>query len=178
MTRHPSSADHQPSIKPRNPPVPRKPSRLPGAASPPCTPTKPEVASKGKPGFQLHGDVKALEFAFVATRRHLVGTTVPESVYLLMQKHPGSISGFYEDAVAAFDGDLVALVGAAVQFVKERKLRATTDPIRNANGRVYTETYERIQEIEKALATVRGMSRAKVISGLIASFLNRSADVN
>lgn len=175
MTRHPSSAENQPaSTQPRNPPVPRKASRLPTAASIPCIPAQPEVADKGKPGFQLHGDVKALEFAFVATRRHLVGTTVPESVYLLMQKHPGSISGFYEDAVTAFGGDLVALVGAAVQFVKERKLRATTDPIRNANGRVYTETYERIREIEKALATVRGMSRAKVIAGLIQLSLERT----
>jgi hypothetical protein len=54
----------------------------------------------------------------------LIGTTVSESVFYLMQKHPGSISGFYEDAVAAFDGNLTALVEAAVLFVKQRKLRA------------------------------------------------------
>lgn len=118
-------------------------------------------------GFRLHGDVKALEFAFMVTKRRLVGTTVPESVLLMIQKHPGSVSGFYEDAVKTFDGDLTALVNAAVHFVKERKLRAITDPIRSANGRVYPETIERIEAIEAALATVKGMSRAKVLAGLI-----------
>ena len=88
--------------------MPRKSSQPPRAANPPCRPSQSEDGEQGKKkGFQLHGDVKALEFAFVGTRRHLVGTTVPESVYLLMQKHPGSISGFYEDAVTNFDGDLV-----------------------------------------------------------------------
>ena len=109
----------------------------------------------------------------MGTRRRLVGTTVPESIYFQMQKHPGSISGFYEDAVTAFDGDLTALVGAAVQFVKQRKLRAGVDPLRNANGRVYSDTFEYIQEIETALKTVRGMSRAKVIAGLIQLLLNQ-----
>jgi len=164
MTRQPISADLE-IVKsdPRNPKVPRKPSAMPGRPTEPCAPQP----AQGKAGFRLHGDIAPLEFAFVGTRRRLVGTTVPESVYLRMQKHPGSISGFFEDAVTNFDGDLPALVEAAVQFVKQRKLRAVTDPIRNANGRVYFETFERIQEIEKALVTVRGMSRAKVISGLV-----------
>jgi len=151
--------------------VPRKSSPLSGADTEPCRPQQPNKADKGKPVFRLHGDVKSLEFAFVETRRRLVGTTVPESIYFQMQKHPGSISGFFEDAVAAFDGDLTALVEAAVQFVKQRKLRASSDSIRNANGRIYFATFERIQEIEKALASVRGMSRAKVIAGLINLFL-------
>lgn len=177
MIRRSPLVDHPPAaLAPRNSPVPHKPSPLPRADSTPCNPKVPEAPSKGKTEFQLRGDVKALEFAFVGARRRLVGTTVPESVYLLMQKHPGSISGFYEDAVAAYDGDLTALVEAAVHFVKVRKLRATSDPIRNANGRVYAETFARIQELEKALATVRGMSRAKVISGLIALFLNKGKE--
>jgi hypothetical protein len=121
----------------------------------------------GKVAFHLHGDVKALEFAFTGTRRRLVGTTVPESILHTMQKHPGSISAFFEDSVASFDGDLTALVESAVVFVKNRKMSAASDPICNANGRVYNDTFTRIQEIEMALASVRGMSRAKVIAGLI-----------
>jgi hypothetical protein len=74
--------------------------------------------------------------------------------------------------VNGFDGNLPALVEAAVQFVKQRKLRASSDPIRTSNGRVYITTLERIQEIEKALASVRGMSRAKVLAGLIQLFQN------
>lgn len=172
MTRHPLPASHPPApSKPRNRTVPRKTSQLPGADTEPCRPQQPKTADKGKAAFRLHGDVKSLEFAFVETRRRLVGTTVPESIYLKMQKHPGSISGFYEDAVAAFDGDLPSLVEAAVQFVKQRKLRASSDSIRNANGRIYFATFERIQEIEKALKSIKGMSRAKVIAGLIQLFL-------
>ena len=91
-----------------------------------------------------------------------------------MQKHPGSVSGFYEDAVAAFDGNLPALVEAAVRFVKQRKLNAATDPIRNANGRVFQETFDRIKEIENALSSVRGMSRAKVISGLASIYISNN----
>jgi len=173
MNRRTSSA-HQPagSSKPRKNPVPPKRPPQHGEEPQPCLSAAPKKAGRAKGGFHLHGDVKALEFAFVETRRRLVGTTVPESVFLAMQKHPGSVSGFYEDAVAAFDGDLTALVNAAVQFVKQRKLRAVSDPIRNANGRVYATTFNRIQEIEKALASIRGMSRAKVLAGLIQVFFN------
>ncbi len=105
--------------------------------------------------------------AFKDARRSLVGSTVPKSILVQMQEHPGSISGYYEDAVAAFDGDLPALVVAAVRFVRDRKLNAPTDPIHIANGRVHRETFDRIEEIEQALVTVKGMSRAKVIAGLI-----------
>lgn len=168
MNRRTSSAD-QPagSSKPRKNPVPPKRPPQPGEETQPCLSTPSKKAGKGKSGFRLHGDVKALEFAFMVTKRSLVGTTVPESVFLLLQKHPGSVSGFFEDAVSGFDGDLTALVNAAVHFVRERKLRAITDPIRSANGRIYPDTLERIKEIEKALATIRGMSRAKVLAGLI-----------
>jgi hypothetical protein len=147
--------------------VPRKHQHIPGADETLCSPTPSSKGAKAKPLPKLHGDIKGLELAFVETRRRLIGTTVPESVLFQMQKHPGSISGFYEDAVARFDGDLPALVEAAVQFVKQRKLRAGSDPIRTANGRVYLTTLQRIQEIERALETVRGMSRAKVLAGLI-----------
>lgn len=153
--------------------MPRKPAPQPVAEPSPCRPVQPKKAGSGKVPPKLHGDIKGLELAFVETRRRLVGTTVPESVFFQMQKHPGSISGFYEDAVNGFDGNLPALVEAAVQFVKQRKLRASTDPIRTANGRVYFTTFERIQEIEKALATVKGMSRAKVLAGLLLLYLTQ-----
>lgn len=177
MTHRTLPPHHQPSPSiPRIPSVPRKPAPLPGADPSLCRPDQPRKAGKGKVPPKLHGDIKGLELAFVETRRRLVGTTVPESVFFRMQKHPGSISGCYEDAVNGFDGDLPALVEAAVLFVKQRKLRASTDPIRTANGRVYFTTFERIQEIEKALASVRGMSRAKVLAGLLHLFLTSSTE--
>lgn len=173
MTQRTSPPHHQPSPAiPRTPSVPRKPTPLPGADPSLCHIAQPKKTGKGKVPPKLHGDIKGLELAFVETRRRLIGTTVPESVFSLMQKHPGSISGIYEDAVNGFDGNLPALVEAAVLFVKQRKLRASTDPIRTANGRVYITTLERIQEIEKALTSVRSMSRAKVLAGLLQLFFD------
>lgn len=134
-------------------------------------PAKRKGAATGKSsagrGFVLHGDVAALALAFVATQRRLVSVSVPDSLYLKLQAYPGGVSQFYEDAVAKFDGDLRALVEAAVQFVDNRRLRAPEDPARNASGRVLPHTYETIRKIEVALVSVRGMSRAKVLAGLI-----------
>lgn len=166
MTRGTLPLDHlPPPSNLRIPSVPRKPALLPGADPSLCRPDTSKKGGKVPP--KLHGDIKGLELAFVETRRRLVGTTVPESVFFRMQKHPGSISGFYEDAVSKFDGDLPVLVEAAVQFVKQRKLQAGSDPIRTANGRVYMTTFERIQEIENALVSIKGMSRSKVLAGLL-----------
>ena len=177
MTQRTSPPHHQPlPAIPRIPSVPRKPAPLPGVDPSLCRPDQPKKAGRDKVPPKLHGDIKGLELAFVETRRRLVGTTVPESIFFRMQKHPGSISGCFEDAVNGFDGDLPALVEAAVLFVKQRKLRASTDPIRTANGRVYFTTFERIQEIEGALMSVRGMSRAKVLAGMLQLFLTSSTE--
>jgi hypothetical protein len=92
---------------------------------------------------------------------------VPDSVYQKLQNHPGGVSYFIEDAVASFDGDLNALVAAAVVFVDNRRFRASTDPPRNASGRILPTTFAKIQQIQDALSGIRGMSRAKVVAGLI-----------
>ena len=159
--------DHYPSfpLLPRAI-VQRKPPPPPGSPPLGCRPG-PHPRGPHPKAFPLHGDISGLEMAFKDIRRTLVGSTVPGSILAQMLEYPGSISGYFEDAVAAFDGDLPALVMAAVRFVRERKLRATTDPIQVANGRVHPETFNRIKEIEQALAPVKGMSRAKVMAGLI-----------
>jgi hypothetical protein len=96
---------------------------------------------------------------------------VPDSIYQKLQKHPGGISGFYEEAVTSFDGDLVALVNASVTFVEVRRFRAGMDPPRNASGRVQPSTFMKIQKIEASLTEIRGISRAKVVAGLVQLFL-------
>ena len=120
----------------------------------------------------LHGDLAGLTYAFVGRPRHVITCPVPDSVYLKIQNYPGGVSHFFEDAIASFDGDLTALVKAAVVFVDERRYHASTDPPRNASGRILPATFARIQQIQNALADIRGMSRAKVVAGLIQ--LNRS----
>lgn len=167
----PSSESSPTSTELRKALLPPKPNPLQGANATPRSDARAEGAAGTKGLPKLHGDLRGLENVFVETRRKLVGTTVPESVYLLMQQHPGGISGFFEDAVLAFNGDLPTLVESSVRFVRARKLRASSDPIRNANGRVFPETYARIREVECALSSVKGMSRAKVLSGLICIFI-------
>jgi hypothetical protein len=98
---------------------------------------------------------------------------VPDSIYQRIQNHPGGVSHFIEDAVASFDGDLNALVNAAVAFVDARRFRASTDPPRNASARLLPATFAKIQQIQDALGSIRGMSRAKVVAGLIQLHLGR-----
>jgi hypothetical protein len=115
----------------------------------------------------LRGDLAGLTYAFVGSPRRLVTCPVPDSIYLKLQHYPGGISHFFEESVASFDGNLNALVEAAVAFVDSRRFRASKDPPRNASGRVLPATFDKIQKIQEALAEIRGMSRAKVIAGLI-----------
>ena len=124
--------------------------------------------------FVLRGDLSDLTYAFVGRPRRLVTCPVPDSVYQKLQNHTGGISHFIEDSVASFDGDLNALVAAAVAFVDTRRFRASTDPPRNASGRVLPATFAKIQQIQDALTSIRGMSRAKVVAGLIQLQLERA----
>lgn len=130
------------------------------------------TSAKGKE-LVLHGDVEGLTLAFVPAQRRLVSVSVPESLYMKIQAYPGGVSQFYEDAVARFDGDLKALVEAAVRFIESRRACAAEDPARNASGRVQPGTYDTIRKIEAALSHIRGLSRAKVLAGLISLHLRR-----
>lgn len=122
----------------------------------------------------LRGDLSDLTYAFVGRPRRLVTCPVPDSIYQKVQNYPGGVSHFIEDAVASFDGDLNALITAAVAFVDARRYRASTDPPRNASGRVLPATFAKIQQIQDALTNIRGMSRAKVVAGLIQLQLERA----
>ena len=115
----------------------------------------------------LYGDIESLKFVFLNSKRRLISASVPDSILVKLQDYPGGVSHFFEDAVAAFDGDLRALVEAAVVFVENRRYQAPEDPARNASVRVTPATFEKIQKILDALIGIRGMSRAKVLAGLI-----------
>jgi len=121
----------------------------------------------------LYGDIESLKYVFVNSQRKLISTSVPDSFLVKIQAYPGGMSRFFEDAVTEFNGDLRALVEASVQFVEERRARAPSDPPRNASVRVLPETFTKIQKVHAALGSIRGMSRAKVLAGLIQLLLNR-----
>lgn len=143
----------------------------PGRKKPKGSPLAVPEAPSGE--LVLRGDLSGLTYAFVGRPRRLVTCPVPDSIYQRIQNHPGGVSHFIEDAVAAFDGDLNSLVNAAVIFVDARRFRASTDPPRNASARLLPATFAKIQKIQDALSGIRGMSRAKVIAGLIHLLLNR-----
>jgi hypothetical protein len=112
-----------------------------------------------------------IRYIFVQPPKFLVGTTVSDAIYYRLLDYEGGISKFIEDALASFDGNLDALLTAAVQLAEDRKRSSKVAGIRTANGRVSKAAYSRIKEIEAALTNVRGISRAKVLSGLIKLFL-------
>lgn len=139
------------------------------ATSPPSPTPKPQADD-----LVLHGNIESLKFVFVTSQRRLISTSVPDSILSRLQAYPGGVSSFFEDAVAAFDGDLRALVEAAVLFVENRRYQTPEDPARNASGRVLPATFEKIQKIHAALVAIRGMSRAKVLAGLIQLKLSKN----
>lgn len=142
----------------------------------PCkTPEGLSVAKSSDEGeeLRLHGDITDLTYAFIGHPRRLVTCPIPDSIYMKIQNYPGGTSRFFEDAVASFDGDLNALVEAAVAFVDARRFNASTDPPRNASGRIALTTLQKILKIQDALAGIRGTSRAKVLAGLIQLALNK-----
>ena len=138
------------------------------AINDPLSPEKPKTDD-----LVLYGDIEPLKFVFINSKRRLISTSMPDSILIKLQAYPGGVSRFFEDAIASFDGDLRSLVEAAVVFVENRRYQAPEDPARNASVRVPPETFEKIQKIHAALSSIRGMSRAKVISGLIQLFLTQ-----
>jgi hypothetical protein len=145
--------------------MPRSNTQKPSGKEPPSA--SPSSADSKADDLVLYGDIESLKFVFINTQRKLISASVPDSVLIKLQAYPGGVSRFFEDAVSEFNGDLRALIEASVQFVEERRIRAPEDPARNASVRVLPDTFNKIQKINAALTSIRGMSRAKVIAGLI-----------
>lgn len=122
--------------------------------------------------LQLRGDVSGLRDIFANPKRRLVGTLMPESLHDQLRTRPGGISAFYESAIATFDGNLPDLLAAAARFIERRKTRKPQDALISVNGRVSPEAFQRLQSILAALHEVRGVSRAKVLAGLVQLVLN------
>jgi hypothetical protein len=118
----------------------------------------------------LPADLKDFKFSFFKPPKYFVSLSVPESLYRQLQRY--GISRFLEEATAEFNGDLRSLLTASMQFMEARKNRKHMEAICNANGRVLKETLQKIEGIKDSLAGVRGMSRAKVLAGLVQMKLN------
>jgi hypothetical protein len=118
----------------------------------------------------LPDELQDFTLSFLAPPKSFISLSVPESLYHRLQRY--GISRFYEEAVREFDGDLKALLVAALQFIKARKNRKPMEGICNANGRVLKETLHKLEGIKESLAGIRGMSRAKVLAGLVQIKLN------
>jgi len=118
----------------------------------------------------LPDELRGLELSFLAPPKFFVSVSVPEHTYRRLQRY--GISKFFEEAVASFDGDLKALVEASLELMKARRDRNPTEAICNANGRVLKSTLQKIESIKDSLAGIRGISRAKVLGGIVRLKLN------
>lgn len=118
----------------------------------------------------LPAELQDFTLSFLAPPKSFISLSVPESIYRQLQRY--GISRFYEEAVQEFDGDLKALLVAALQFIEARKNRKPLDGICNANGRVLKESMKKIEDIKESLAGIRNISRAKVLAGLVQLKLN------
>ena len=141
-------------------------------ALPPGLPAIPCGPDKSAPANLVGADGRDLRYIFVSPPKFVVGTTVPDPVYFLLLDFPGGISGFYEEAIAKFNGDMEALLRAAAQFSDLRKQSRQTTAIRSANGRVTKGAQEKILSMEASLKGIRGMSKAKILAGLIQLYIN------
>jgi len=150
----------------------------PAASDPRCKPGDADAlpavhaaeAQEDDGTLSLPADLKDFKFSFYKPPKYFVSLSVPESLYRQLQRH--GISRFLEEATAEFNGDLRSLLTASIQFMETRKNRKPMEAICNANGRVLKETLQKIEGIKDSLAGVRGMSRAKVLAGLVQLKLN------
>ncbi len=150
----------------------------PAASDPRCKPGDADAlpavhaaeAQEENEAPSLPDDLKDFKFSFYKPPKYFVSLSVPESLYRQLQSY--GISRFLEEATAEFNGDLRSLLTASIQFMEARKNRKSMEAICNANGRVLKETLKKIEGIKNSLAGVRGMSRAKVLSGLVQLKLN------
>jgi len=117
-------------------------------------------------------DLADLRNLFVQPPKFIIGTTVPERIYLALLDSRAGISNYMEEAINAFDGDMKSLVEAAGRISEERKAARQDTGIRSISGRVPKAAFNRLEEIDKALEGIRGMSRAKVLAGLVQLKLN------
>lgn len=136
--------------------------RLPGSLEQPCNPLKPRT--KG---------LERLQDVFMTPAKRVLTTSVSEEVFHILVATKGGISTFWEDAITGFDGDLEALVLAAVAFEEDRTRARHESVVRGASGRVRQELYDRVLEIEHSLTGIKRMSRSKVMAGLAKLLLER-----
>lgn len=148
--------------------IKKTPAVPPGLPAAPCAPKQAALPTQNLVG----ADERDIRYIFVSPPKFVVGTTVPDPVYFQLLDYPGGISGFYEDAIAKFDGDTEALLRAAALFSDKRKRSRQTTAIRSANGRVSKGAHNDILALETALKGIRGMSKAKILAGLIQLYLN------
>jgi hypothetical protein len=118
----------------------------------------------------LPDDLEGFEFSFLQPPKAFISLSMPESLYRRLQRY--GISKFFEESAAEFDGDLRSLLTASLQFMEARRNRKPMEGIANANGRVLKETLQKIEGIKESLAGVRGVSRAKVLAGIVQLKLN------
>ena len=147
------------------------------APAPPKEPYLPAGEAPAVPEEEFYlseADVARLRELFLAKPRYPVSTTLPMSVYLMLQRHPKGVSGAFEEAILTFNGDLEALLKAAAESLEQLRASAPQDPKHPVSARIGEEPFQRLDKIEKALSQIRGASRARILAGLAYLFKDQT----
>lgn len=122
-----------------------------------------------------------LKKVFVYARKVDVTTSVPQSIYDIMQAYPGGTGAFLESAIRDFSGSLTNLLYLAADFEHHRKARRKAGEQAPAiNGKVTVEAHNRVLAMEK-LGSEQGverLSKSKLVAGFIQAKLQARTKVN
>lgn len=139
--------------------------------SKPSNPSGRRKGSKSEPttAVRFFGDTERVKGIFAPNPRKPITLLTTTAMRRAICQPPQGASGFMEDAILSFDGNLPALWEAARTFCDARKSHEDQDNLCHTCGRISKEAMDVLNKIQEALVAreVVGVSRAKVLAGLV-----------
>lgn len=143
-----------------------RPSQTPKALKNSRNATKRKAAGPEAP----HADLAAVRDLFLPRPRRTVTLPLPRSLKTELARDGQDMGRYIEVAVISFTEDLATLWSAAYDFCRTRRHQAPDDAVENTSARISQEAFERVEALAETLRAheVQGVTRARVLSGLIA----------
>lgn len=114
-----------------------------------------------------HEDIARIQAMFKPPYRHLISTTVPRSIYITAVRYPEGTGALFEKLIMEFNGEFEPLMRAAACLSLNRRENAKKDPPTTLSGRIGAPAGFKLEEMMEVLSPIRGISRSKVLAGLI-----------
>lgn len=123
------------------------------------------------PGPEVpHADLAAVKDLFLPRPRRTITLPLPRSLKSEIARDGHDMGRYIEVTVTSFTEDLATLWTAAYDFCRTRRHQAPDDAVENTSARISQEAFERVEAMVETLRAhaVQGVTRARVLSGLIA----------